>query len=229
MKLLAIETSSEAWSVALQIGDEIMEEHVVAPREHTKILMPMIRQMLADAAVVATDLDALVLGNGPGSFIGMRIGASVAQGLCYAAGLQLIPVSSLAAVAAETVAKRPAAQVVVAQDARMHEVYVGIYAQNDDARLQLVGQETIQPVGQIAEIPAGAVAAGMAWQKYPELCTANLDRLHDIVDITRPRAVFLLPAGRNGLETGRAIAPERLAPAYLRSKVAEKLPGNPAS
>jgi hypothetical protein len=69
----------------------------------------------------------------------------------------------------------------------------------------------------------------MAWQKYPELRVANQEWIRDVIDIRYPRAIFLLPAGKRGLETGRAIAPERLAPAYLRSKVAEKLPGNPAS
>ena len=94
MRLLAIETSSEACSVALQDGEVIREQHRIEPREHTRILLPMIRQLLDESGLVAKDLDAVVLGNGPGSFIGMRISASVAQGLCFGAGLPLVPVSS---------------------------------------------------------------------------------------------------------------------------------------
>ena len=101
MKLLAIETSSLACSVALQVDEDIQERHVVEAKAHTRILLPMINTLLGDAGLIVSDLDALVLGNGPGSFIGMRIGASVAQGLAFAAGLNIIPISSLAAVAAE--------------------------------------------------------------------------------------------------------------------------------
>ena len=104
MKLLAIDTSSHACSVALRIGDAVTEDHTVEPREHTRILVPMISALLEEGGIAAADLDAIVLGNGPGSFIGMRIGASVAQGLCHGAGIKLIPVSSLAAVAAEVFA-----------------------------------------------------------------------------------------------------------------------------
>ncbi|MCH8335592.1 MAG: tRNA (adenosine(37)-N6)-threonylcarbamoyltransferase complex dimerization subunit type 1 TsaB, partial [Proteobacteria bacterium] len=89
MNLLAIDTSSNACSVAVQVGDENIEKHVVEPREHTKILVPMIEELLQEAGVVLSDLDAVVLGNGPGSFIGMRIGASVAQGICHGAGLRI--------------------------------------------------------------------------------------------------------------------------------------------
>ena len=86
----------------------------------------MIRGVLDEAGVPnSRDLDAIVLGNGPGSFIGMRIAASVAQGLAYGAGLNIVPVSSLAAVAAEVMAETGADRVIVAQDAHMNEVYLG--------------------------------------------------------------------------------------------------------
>ena len=91
MKLLALDTSSVACSVALQIGDDVVERHEEQPREHTRLLMPMIESLLADAGVVLSDLDAIVLGNGPGSFIGMRIAASVAQGLAFGAALANCP------------------------------------------------------------------------------------------------------------------------------------------
>ena len=84
MKLLAIETSSTACSVALQIEDVISERHVEEPKAHTRILLPMITGLLDQQRMNVADLDALVLGNGPGSFIGMRIGAWVVQGLAFA-------------------------------------------------------------------------------------------------------------------------------------------------
>ena len=81
MNLLAIDTSSIACTIAVQIADSVVERHEEQPREHTRLLMPMIRDALQEADAQLTDLDAIVLGNGPGSFIGMRIAASVSQGL----------------------------------------------------------------------------------------------------------------------------------------------------
>jgi tRNA threonylcarbamoyladenosine biosynthesis protein TsaB len=221
MKLLAIDTSSDACSVAVQVGSEILEKHVIEPRAHTRILLPMIRELLSKAELAPTDLDALVLGNGPGSFIGMRIGASVAQGICYGANLKIAPVSSLAAVAQETMELHKADRVIVAQDARMNEVYVGQFSMIDGIA-QLIGQERICAIGPIDSLPDGIVAAGAAWQKYDALVINNKDSIDVIAEVIVPRAKSLLPIGSGVFRAGQAIAPELLLPAYIREKVAEK-------
>lgn len=131
MKLLALDTSSVACSAALQLGETIVERHEERPREHTRILLPMVRELLAEGGISLGELDGIVLGNGPGSFIGMRIAAAVAQGLAFGAGLKVLPVSSLAAVAAEVFATGDAGEVLVAQDARMGEVYLGAFGRGD--------------------------------------------------------------------------------------------------
>ena len=94
MNLLAIDTSSLACSVALQAGEAVIERHEEQAKEHTRLLTPMIREVLANSGMDLPQLDAIVLGNGPGSFIGMRIAASVAQGLAHGAGLSIVPVSA---------------------------------------------------------------------------------------------------------------------------------------
>ena len=132
MKLLAIDTSSLACSVALLAGDSVFERHEEQAREHTRLLLPMIEDVLAEGGLVPGDLDAVVLGNGPGSFIGMRIAASVAQGIAHGAGLDIVPVSSLAAVAAQVFEMTEAKEVVVAQDAHMNEVYLGAFRRGSD-------------------------------------------------------------------------------------------------
>ncbi len=114
MNLLALDTSSNACSVALRTGDKVAVSHVVKPREHTVILIPMIESILRDARISTDDLDGIVLGNGPGSFIGMRIAASVAQGIAFGSGLKIVPVSSLATIAAETFSTHDATRVLVA-------------------------------------------------------------------------------------------------------------------
>jgi tRNA threonylcarbamoyladenosine biosynthesis protein TsaB len=221
MKLLAIDTSSDACSVALQRGDDIFEDHVVRPREHTKILVPMIENLLQEARTTLAELDAVVLGNGPGSFIGMRIGASVAQGICHGAALQIVPVSSLAAIAAEVIATHGAENILVTQDARMHEVYLGRF-HADEEQLPLADeQEHICGIG-VLDVPDGHyVAAGAGWNRYPELLQQNRQLIAASVDVVLPRARFLMQLGSRAVQSGHSIPPGNLIPAYVRAKVAE--------
>ncbi len=226
MKLLALDTSSVACSVALQIGDDVVERHQEQPREHTRLLMPMIDSLLADADVSLPELDAIVLGNGPGSFIGMRIAASVAQGLAFAASLQIVPVSSMAAVAARVIAVHDAAEVIVVQDAHMQEVYLGIYRPDRNRNPEVTIPERLHGLAAIAELDPsptpGRFGAGLGWQRYPELLVANRDRLANVVDIFHPHASDLLGLATISLENDGAIEPQDISPAYLRHKVAEK-------
>ena len=226
MKLLGLDTSSDACSVALQLDDEISEQFVVQPKQHTDILIPMIKNLLHDAGVDMQDLDAIVLGNGPGSFIGMRIAASVAQGLAFASGLKIVPVSSMAAVAAEVMHTHSATEVIVAQDARLNEVYLGTYRNDGDCLPVAVTEELLQPIERIdglAEIPTSDLyAAGRGWQIYPSLLELNRAEIAGVVDVHYPKAEYLLALGARGFRDGEAIEPECLAPAYIRTKVAEK-------
>ena len=224
MKLLALDTSSVACSVAVQLGDAVFERHEEQPREHTQLLMPMIRSVLEEAEIALSELDGIVLGNGPGSFIGMRIAASVAQGLAHGAGLEIAPVSSMAAVAAEVALAEPArgTRVVVAQDAHMKEVYLGLY-KIVDAELTNVVPERLQPCEAIVELDDGGdyIAAGFGWQRFPVLLEANRGNLQGISEVLYPHARFLLKLGMEVFERGESLAAQDVVPAYLRQKVAE--------
>jgi tRNA threonylcarbamoyladenosine biosynthesis protein TsaB len=231
VKLLALDTSSVSCSVAVKTDAVIIERHEEQPREHTRLLLPMIRAALQESEVALSELDAIVLGNGPGSFIGMRIAASVAQGLAYGSGLNIVPVSSLAAVAAEVFADSDAAEVVVTQDAHMNEVYLGIFARgHDDLPVALVA-ERLQAQETIAELNTAAdgcrYAAGAAWQRYPALLAKNITKLDTVSDALHPRARHLLGLGAQSLASGSSIGPAELIPAYLRHKVAEKPAAKP--
>ena len=222
MKLLAFDTSSIACTVAVLVDGNYIERHEEKAREHTKILMPMIRSCLDEAGVALADLDAIVVGNGPGSFIGMRIGASVAQGLAYGAGVDIVPVSSMAAVAAR--AGSDGDYVVVTQDAHMNEVYLGVYWINAVIpepliREKLHGQDGISG---LHSFDGPVVAAGFGWQRYPQLLQANLEFLDSVSEVHYPHAAELLDLGQAGFEGGLAVPPELLEPAYLRQKVAQK-------
>jgi len=226
MKLLAIDTSSLACSVALNDDSKIYERHEEQEREHTRLLTPMIEDVVLEAGIALADLDAIVLGNGPGSFIGMRIAASVAQGLAYGAGLNIVPVSSLAAIAAQVFAETDASEAVIVQDAHMNEVYLGAY-RRADANLpvplfaeRLHGQ---QPIAELAESGAAdRVAAGFGWQRYPGLFALNETLFLSRAAILHPHARHLLALGALALQHGESVDPQDLMPAYLRNKVAEK-------
>jgi len=219
-KLLAIDTSSVACTVAVSDGDAVVERHVEQPREHTRLLMPMIRGVLDESGVALTDLDAIVLGNGPGSFIGMRIAASVSQGLAHGAGLNIIPVSSLAAVAAEVLDTSDAEFIAVAQDAHMNEVYLGLYARGEGNLPQPIASEYLQGQSVIESFSGHDqtfTIAGQGWQRYPELATINAQWIGKQSAVLYPRATWLLTLS----DTSTAIAPKDIQPAYLRQKVAE--------
>lgn len=226
MKRLALDTSSLACSVALRVDDAEFERHEETPREHTRLLMPMIRSVLDEAGCDLPSLDAIVLGNGPGSFIGMRIAASVAQGLAHGAGLRIAPVSSLAAVAAQVFSESDASRVAVAQDAHMSEVYLGLYERGADALPQPLAAERLHAGAVIAELDEGGdcVAAGHGWIRYPDFLCSNAGRVSGPPEVLHPRAKFLLAlsAGSDLLE------PQDIEPAYLRSKVAAR-PGESQS
>ncbi len=226
MKLLALDTSSVSCSVAVKNDAAIFERYEEQPREHTRLLVPMIRAALDESGLVLSELDAIVLGNGPGSFIGMRIAASVAQGLAYGSGLKIVPVSSLAAVAAEVFADGDAAEVVVTQDAHMSEVYLGIFARGPDGLPVASMSERLQAQGRIIELNDDArgprIAAGAGWQRYPDLLDQNIDYIDAVSERLHPRAANLLKLGAQSLKTGSSVAPAEIMPAYLRQKVAEK-------
>lgn len=224
MKLLAVETSSIACSVALRLGDDMQERHVVEAKAHTRILLPMIRTLLDDAGLKVSDLDAIVLGNGPGSFIGMRIGASVVQGLAFAAKLNIVPISSLAAVAAEVFKDHGGGHVAVAQDARMSQVYFGCFERDEGGLPVPIGAEHIHDIEEIASLSKLANAqwlgAGAGWQQYPSLAGLQEIDLTVLQDIHLPRAANLLGLAQKAIDSGNSIPPEQLRPAYLRDQVA---------
>lgn len=228
MKLLAIDTSSVACSVALHLGSDVFERHEEEPREHTRILMPMIRSVMQEGRAELGDLDAIVLGNGPGSFIGMRIAASVAQGLAHGAGLNIVPISSLAAVATQVFAETDANAVIVAQDAHMNEVYLGAYRRGDANCPDPIFPERLHgqlPIDELNPDDArGRIAAGFGWQRYPHLAAVNEALFESVSDILHPNARFLLPLGALALQNGEVVDPQDLIPAYLRHKVADKPP-----
>lgn len=221
MKLLALDTSSLACTAAILHEGRVLERHALEAKAHTRLLVPMIRELLSAASLAPADLDAIVLGNGPGSFIGIRIGASVAQGLAYGAGIPVVPVSSLEAVAAEALDASDVARVLVAQDAHMGEVYLAGFGRGEHDLPVAEGEAVLASIGPVAPAAGHGAwhAAGEAWQRFPALLAANAGRLAGVLDVHWPRARCLLALGRRALAAGGAIDPRDLEPAYVRERV----------
>ena len=212
MKLLALDTSSDACTVAVMRNDVTVSRHAEVAREHTRTLMPMIRDAMGEAGLRFEDL------------IGMRIAASVSQGIAYAAGLRVVPVSSMAALALQVLEETNGDAAAVTQDAHMQEVYFGLYRRTADGLVVPVADERLSGRERLAELEAlgaaNCVAAGKGWHLYPELLAANEGLIALESDRTVPDARFALRLGATAFARGESIDPVDVNPAYLRQKVA---------
>jgi len=123
--ILAIDASTDACSVALQVGDKQFHRFEMAARSHTQRVLPLVDEVLTEAGVKLADLDAIAYGAGPGSFTGLRICLGFVQGLAFSANLPVIQVSTLAMLAVQAAKKFNVTDISIAQDARMGEIYTG--------------------------------------------------------------------------------------------------------
>lgn len=220
MKLLALDTCTEACSAAVYADGNIYAEAALTPRAHAQLLLPMVEKALAAAGLSLPQLDAIVVGRGPGAFTGIRIGMGAAQGLALAADKPVIPVSTLAALAQQAYQQHGATKVMAALDARMGEVYWGQY-QWMDGSMALVGEEQVCPPSQVP-VPDSkdCFACGAGWGAYPELATRLADQLVGSDPIALPLAAAMLPLGLAAWHRGEAVAAAAAQPVYLRNKVA---------
>lgn len=229
MKILAIDTSTEACSAAIFTDGNIAERYQIAPREHSKLILPMMEELLADVGLTLKQLDALAFGRGPGSFTGVRIAASVIQGVAFGADLPVVPVSSLAALAQGVYREHKVEQVLTAFDARMQEVYWGAYKLGSECLMELQGKEQVI-LPQSVPIPASGPGeekawsgAGSGWETYHDVMSERLQgQLSDWKGNVFPHAQDILPLAVAGSQDGQAVAAEMAIPVYLRDKVAWK-------
>lgn len=224
MKLLAIDTSTEACSAALLIANEISDRYRLAPREHTQLILPMIDELMREADLRPGDLDVVAFGRGPGAFTGLRIAASVAQGIAFAADLPVVPVSSLAALAQGVCREMGYARVLAAIDARIQEVYWGAYQRDERGLVRLCGEELICSPLQVP-LPAGDgwYGAGSGWKAYLAPLRQRLGVALNAWEGQRyplARDVAVLAAAE--YLHGVAVDAEQALPVYLRDEVAFK-------
>ncbi|MET0951394.1 MAG: tRNA (adenosine(37)-N6)-threonylcarbamoyltransferase complex dimerization subunit type 1 TsaB [Pseudomonas sp.] len=216
--LLALDTATEACSVALLHDGKVLSHYEVIPRLHAQRLLPMIKTLLAEAGIGLSALDAIAFGRGPGAFTGVRIAIGVVQGLAFALERPVLPVSNLAVLAQRAMREHGAHQVASAIDARMDEVYWGCY--HDVAgEMRLLGTEAVLPP-ELTALPADVggdwFGSGTGWA-YAQRIPVQLIG-HDATML--PHAQDLLTLATFAWNRGEAIIADDAQPVYLRDKVA---------
>lgn len=216
--LLALDTATEACSVAVLHDGKVLSHYEVIPRLHAQKLLPMIKQIMADVGAPLSAIDAIAFGRGPGAFTGVRIAIGVVQGLAFGLDRPVLPVSNLAVLAQGAHRLQGAAQVAAAIDARMDEVYWGCYGAVD-GEMRLLGEEAVLAPEQVA-LPEGAIGswfgAGTGWGYAERL--AVIPQGFDAGAL--PHAQDLLTLARGAWARGEAVAADLAQPVYLRDKVA---------
>jgi tRNA threonylcarbamoyladenosine biosynthesis protein TsaB len=221
MNLLSIDTATEQCSVALSIGGIIHSREVPTARSHADMILPMIDELLRKHQITLSKVDGLAFGRGPGSFTGVRIAVSVAQGLAFANRMKVVGISNLAAIAQQVVKTRKLvaqSSVLVCMDARMQEVYWGVYQVQENGLVRLRGEERVSSpaiVG-VSEIDI-AVGVGTGWSAYPGL-RASFPEL-PLDDTLLPRAIEIAELGSAQFALGLAVDAVEAQPVYLRDQV----------
>ncbi|MDP0589999.1 MAG: tRNA (adenosine(37)-N6)-threonylcarbamoyltransferase complex dimerization subunit type 1 TsaB [Candidatus Endonucleobacter bathymodioli] len=222
MKLLAIDTATEACSVALNINGAVIEHYEVLPRSHSRELLPMVDKLLTEAGLVLTEIDGVAFGCGPGAFTGLRVAAAMVQGLAYAVDIPVIPVSTLASLAQQGYRCHGAQQAVSAIDARMNEVYWGAYI--EQGQLMMSVQDEMVTAPEKVTTPAFVdddndwIGIGNGW-RFMKRMTTNISHCYEQA---LPHAMDIALLAAAYFAQGRLLPAEDAVPIYLRNNVAKK-------
>jgi tRNA threonylcarbamoyladenosine biosynthesis protein TsaB len=221
VKLLAIDTATEQCSVAVRSAGKTIEQCVLTTRGHADLLLPMIEAVLTEAGIGLAELEGLAFGQGPGAFTGVRIAAGVIQGLSLGSGLPVVGISNLAAVAQQVAA--PGEEVLVCMDARMNEVYWGLFRIAEDGDVVLLNSEQVSPpLAVTLEGRSIVMGAGTGFRAYPVLkeqfATMRID------DAALPRAGGIAFLAERALLRGEGRSAAEALPVYLRDQVASITP-----
>ncbi len=216
--ILAIETSSELASCALLSGRTVTARESSGVRTHSQSVLPMVQDLLREAGVALADCDAIAFGAGPGSFTGVRTACGVAQGLAFGAGLPVIPLVTLEAMAEACRARTGAREVLAVLDARMGEVYWAQY--RHDGNWQRVAGPILCAPEEVAPVAVpGMAACGNGFAAYPQAFAGRDFAAGALADIL-PHARDMAPLAALALRAGLAVPPDQAQPLYLRNKVA---------
>ncbi len=219
MNRLAVETATDFCSVALEVNGEVRVREEHAPRRHAELLVPWMRELLADGGIDFADLDALVVSRGPGGFTSLRIGLGVVQGVALAHELPVYPVSTLSALARSADPEGAVEHVLAVLDARMSEVYAAWFRTVPGGR-ELIGEEQVGPPSELVAPHRGPwLAAGSGMAVHGERIEQAVG---DLLSHRRPDA---WPDARSLLLLAESVEPVnawQLEPTYVRDQVTDR-------
>jgi tRNA threonylcarbamoyladenosine biosynthesis protein TsaB len=221
MKLLALDTATENCSAALLLGTRLLTREAQFARGHAEHILPMVDALLAEAGLGLAALTAIAFGRGPGSFTGVRLAASLAQGLAFGAELPVVPVSDLQALAQRGFDLDSSIErALVCHDARMQEVYWACFERRDGWAAP-AGPEHVGPP-QSVRPPTGAQLAGFGggFAAYPRLRALEGITVDPAWERLLPRAAEIARLAAREAQAGGLLAPEAALPVYLRDTVA---------
>ncbi|PXZ05912.1 tRNA (adenosine(37)-N6)-threonylcarbamoyltransferase complex dimerization subunit type 1 TsaB [Gilliamella apicola] len=222
--ILAIDTSTEACSVALFYRNEITHDFMISARDHTKKILPMVDNILNQSGCTLSQLDAIAFAQGPGSFTGVRIGIGVAQGLALGIDKPMIGVSTLMTLAQGCYRTTGSTKVIPAIDARMGEVYLGQYQYQNQEWQAIIAECVIKPEyvkSKIQYIDNNYYLAGTGWQTYPNMLPEIKQS-----EVWLPEAQDLVVIAHKKWLKNDVVKVEDVEPTYLRNEVTwQKLPG----
>jgi len=226
MKILALDTSSEACSAALLIDNELISRFEIAPQKHSQLILPMCDSLIKEADINLNQLDIIAFGQGPGSFTGLRIAAGVTQGIAFGSDLPVVGISTLAAISYAILSKTNNSLILACIDARMQEIYFGLYQKTETHSVQLINKEIVTKAENIQNTKAGNyVAVGSGWKEYEDELTdvfkhCNIQATFSDV---LPNATDIAMLAKTHLELGKpSLQAEHAQPVYLRNNVAKK-------
>jgi tRNA threonylcarbamoyladenosine biosynthesis protein TsaB len=216
MKILAFDTSTEYLSVSLGVGDDVRTYDCLAVQQHSSLLLPTVSKLIAEAGITLQQLDCIAFGAGPGSFTGLRIACSAAQGLAFGADIPVMGVSTLLALAEASGAER----VIAAIDARMGEIYHAAYEKNASGWQEIIAPNLCKPDDAPSVVGTNWVGVGNAFAVYENLQKMYSRQLLRIDATIFPHALNIISLAKIEFLAGRAVAAEFAAPVYIRNKVA---------
>ena len=223
MNLLGIDTSTRSTVLGLQLGSEIIDRTSSEVDTHSREILPSIEALMMEAEIGFKDLDAIVFGQGPGSFTGLRIAVGVVQGLGYGSGIPVVPVSSMACIAQSLMPPANPSLVFVGLTARLEEVYYGAYKFEEEIAVPVI-PEGVADVSELPKLPFGdwfgcgnaMPELGIKIQAVTGVCFKSIS------SEAVPTISNLLSLGSFKFSRGESVSATQATPVYLREQVASR-------
>lgn len=226
--ILAIETATDACSVAVCTPNATSSKCIVEPQAHAKLILGMIEDVCNNVGISLPMLDALAFGRGPGSFTGVRIAASVIQGLALGLQKPVIAISSLQALAQQAANQNKVEEILALIDARMHETYWGLFKVTASGLVSSKVPDSLEKPEDLQGLDhLRGIVVGTGAQAYKSILLKANSQLNIVDEIQYPRAEEVLQLAMHKFLAGETMAGHAAVPSYVRNDVAQKSKKNP--